>query len=56
MATSQAVALTAVAVPAAELGRSAVEMAMRQLNGETHPEIRLLSPRLTERASSAPRH
>jgi DNA-binding LacI/PurR family transcriptional regulator len=55
MATNQAIPLTSVAIPAAELGRSAVEMAMRQLNGETHPEIRLLSPRLTERASSAPR-
>jgi DNA-binding LacI/PurR family transcriptional regulator len=55
MATSQSIALTSVAIPAAELARTAVEMAMRQLNGETHPEIRLLSPRLTVRASSSRR-
>ena len=51
---NQAIPLTSVAIPAGELGRTAVEMAMRQLNGETHPEVRLLSPRLTPRASTAP--
>ncbi|HEX5407726.1 MAG TPA: LacI family DNA-binding transcriptional regulator [Pseudonocardiaceae bacterium] len=54
MATNQAIPLTAVAIPAAELGRSAVETVMRQLNGDTRPEVRLLAPQLTERASSAP--
>lgn len=54
MAANQAIPLTSVAIPAGELGRTAVEMAMRQLNGETHPEVRLLSPRLTRRASTAP--
>jgi DNA-binding LacI/PurR family transcriptional regulator len=55
MATNQAIPLTSVAIPAGDLGRTAVEMAMRQLNGETHPEIRLLSPLLTRRASTASR-
>jgi DNA-binding LacI/PurR family transcriptional regulator len=52
MAENQAVPLTSVAIPAAELGRTAVEMAMRQLNGEGSPEIRMLSPRFTIRASA----
>ncbi|WP_456153931.1 LacI family DNA-binding transcriptional regulator [Phaeacidiphilus oryzae] len=52
MAENQSVPLTSVAIPAAELGRTAVEMAMRQLNGESYPEIRLLSPRFTIRASA----
>ncbi len=55
MATNQSIPLTSVAIPADEVGRTAVDMAMRQLNGETHPEIRLLSPRLTERSSTAAR-
>lgn len=55
MAKNQSIPLTSVAIPADEVGRTAVEMAMRQLNGETHPEIRLLSPRLTERSSTAVR-
>ncbi len=55
MATSQSIPLTSLAIPSAEVGRTAVEMAMRQLNGETHPEIRLLSPRLTERPSTSAR-
>ncbi|HEY1573022.1 MAG TPA: LacI family DNA-binding transcriptional regulator [Pseudonocardiaceae bacterium] len=52
MATSQSIALTSVDIPAAELGGAAVELAMRQLNGESRPEIRLLAPRLTVRAST----
>ncbi|HEX3650025.1 MAG TPA: LacI family DNA-binding transcriptional regulator [Pseudonocardiaceae bacterium] len=52
MATNQSIALTSVAVPAAELGRSAVELAMRQLGGDAHPELRLLAPVLTQRAST----
>lgn len=55
MAMNQALPLTSVAIPADEIGRTAVEMAMRQLNGETHPEVRLLSPRLTGRSSTSAR-
>jgi DNA-binding LacI/PurR family transcriptional regulator len=55
MAESQVITLSSVAIPATELGRTAVEMAMRQLNGITQPEIRLLSPRLTQRESTAHR-
>lgn len=47
------VALTSVAIPTAEVGQLAVEMAMRQLDGVGQPEIRLLSPRLTVRDSTA---
>ncbi|HEX5117074.1 MAG TPA: LacI family DNA-binding transcriptional regulator [Pseudonocardiaceae bacterium] len=52
MAATQSIALTSVAIPAGELGRAAVELAMRQLDGETHHEIRLLPPQLTVRAST----
>jgi DNA-binding LacI/PurR family transcriptional regulator len=54
MVENHGVALTSVAIPTAEVGRLAVEMAMRQLGGDVHPETRLLSPRLTVRDSSAP--
>lgn len=49
----QFVALTSLAIPAAELGRLAVDMTMRQLDGPAPAEIRLLSPRLTRRHSTA---
>jgi DNA-binding LacI/PurR family transcriptional regulator len=52
MAMAQSVALTSVAIPSAELGRLAVDMTMRQLDGPAPAEIRLVSPRLTQRASS----
>ena len=55
MATSGSVPLTAVAVPTAELGELAVEMAIRQLGRPAPPETRLLAPRLTVRASTARR-
>ena len=59
MAENQFLPLTTVAIPAAELGEIAVEMVIRQLTdtGRTKPsapETRLLSPRLTQRASTAP--
>jgi DNA-binding LacI/PurR family transcriptional regulator len=54
MAESQVLPLTSLAIPAAEIGELAVEMAMRQLNGVAHPEVRLLSPRITDRGSTRP--
>jgi DNA-binding LacI/PurR family transcriptional regulator len=54
MVENHGLALTSVAIPTAEVGQLAVEMAMRQLNGVGQPEIRLLSPRLTVRDSTAP--
>ncbi|HEY0807779.1 MAG TPA: LacI family DNA-binding transcriptional regulator [Pseudonocardiaceae bacterium] len=55
MVENHGIALTSVAIPAAEVGQLAVEMAMRQLaDTRPQPEIRLLSPRLTVRDSSAP--
>ena len=53
MAEQHAVTLTTVAIPAEEVGALAVEMVMRQLAGHTAPEVRLLSPRLTRRESTA---
>lgn len=60
MAENHPVPLTTVAVPATELGDLAVEMTIRQLQQLDRkkppfaPETRLLSPRLTQRASTAP--
>jgi DNA-binding LacI/PurR family transcriptional regulator len=53
MGEQQSVALTTVAIPADEVGKQAVEMVVRRLGGHTTPEIRLLSPRLTVRDSTA---
>ncbi len=53
VATGQSVPLTAVAVPAAELGRRAVDIAMSQLHGGAHPDVTLLPAVLTRRASTA---
>lgn len=47
--------LTSVAVPSAELGTRAVRLLMRKLSGAPVPGATLLPPRLTERASTAPR-
>ncbi|MET9388027.1 LacI family DNA-binding transcriptional regulator [Streptomyces sp. NPDC002928] len=49
------VPVTSVALPSAELGERAVELLMRKLAGTDVPEATLLPPRLTERASTAPR-
>ena len=46
--------LTTVEVPAARLGRLAVEMVVDQLGGTVAPSVRLLPPRLAVRASTGP--
>lgn len=46
--------LTSVDVPGHDIGRVAVEMVMAHLGGETLAGTRLISPRLTDRASVAP--
>jgi DNA-binding LacI/PurR family transcriptional regulator len=46
--------LTAVTGPAQELGRQAVELVMRRIEGGTPPEITLLTPVLTVRESTGP--
>jgi LacI family transcriptional regulator len=45
-------ALTSVLIPADEVGRQAVSLLMRKLEGETVPDATLLDPRLTVRAST----
>ncbi|MBC2907267.1 LacI family DNA-binding transcriptional regulator [Streptomyces cupreus] len=50
------VPITSVALPTAEVGERAVELLMRKLDGKSAPEATLLPPRITERASTAPRH
>ncbi|MDH6702117.1 LacI family DNA-binding transcriptional regulator [Streptomyces sp. MAA16] len=57
LAASLRVPVTSVALPSAELGERAVGLLMRKLNagGEPVPGATLLPPRLTERASTAPR-
>ncbi|WP_155054612.1 LacI family DNA-binding transcriptional regulator [Streptomyces blattellae] len=47
--------VTSVALPSAEVGARAVELLMNKLDGKTVPEATLLPPRMTERASTAPR-
>ncbi|MFJ6956407.1 substrate-binding domain-containing protein, partial [Micromonospora aurantiaca (nom. illeg.)] len=47
--------LTCVPVPAEEVGRQAVALLMRRLNGEPVPEVTLLEPHLTVRDTSAGR-
>ncbi|MEV4755599.1 LacI family DNA-binding transcriptional regulator [Micromonospora sp. NPDC049559] len=46
--------LTSVLIPAEEVGRQAVSLLMRKLEGDPVPEATLLDPRLTVRASTAP--
>jgi DNA-binding LacI/PurR family transcriptional regulator len=46
---------TSVAIPGAEVGAGAVDLLMRKLAGVEVPEATLLAPRLTLRASTAPR-
>lgn len=53
MAKQQPVPLTTIAIPADEVGELAVEMVLRQLDGPTVPETRLLAPRLVRRDSTA---
>ncbi|MFI1095379.1 LacI family DNA-binding transcriptional regulator [Streptomyces sp. NPDC020917] len=47
-------ALTAVAGPARELGRQAVDLVMNRVNGRPVQEVTLLTPELTRRESSGP--
>ncbi|POX43180.1 LacI family transcriptional regulator [Streptomyces sp. Ru73] len=54
-AEAAAVPLTSVTIPAAEVGARSVELLMAKLDGRTVPDATLLPPRLTERASTAPR-
>ncbi|PRW63643.1 LacI family DNA-binding transcriptional regulator [Actinopolyspora mortivallis] len=48
------VPLTTVPLPSDEIGRTAVEMTMRELEGTASAEVRLLSPRLVPGRSTAP--
>ncbi|MFI6360253.1 LacI family DNA-binding transcriptional regulator [Streptomyces sp. NPDC050743] len=56
LAESLRVPVTSVALPSAELGARAVGLLMKKLDGTAVPEATLLPPRLTERASTAPRN
>jgi DNA-binding LacI/PurR family transcriptional regulator len=53
MASTHAVTCTNIAIPAQELGTAAVDMVMRQLDGQVPAETRLLAPVLTVRSSTA---
>ncbi len=53
VAVSHPVALTSVDIPAQTIGAIAVEMVIHQLADRRGPEVRLLTPRLVERASCA---
>ncbi|MCI3153958.1 LacI family transcriptional regulator [Streptomyces sp. GB4-14] len=55
VAAAARVPVTSVAVPAAELGARAVHLLVRKLSGAAVPGTTLLPPRLTVRASTAPR-
>ena len=50
------VPVTSVALPSAEVGTRAVELLMKKLDSKSVPEATLLPPRMTERASTAPRN
>ncbi|MGA5195789.1 LacI family DNA-binding transcriptional regulator [Streptomyces exfoliatus] len=54
VATHASVPLTAVSVPAQEMGRLAVERIVRRLEGERSGGTELIAPRLTPRASTGP--
>lgn len=55
LAENVRVPVTSVAIPSTKVGARAVELLMRKLGGTDVPEATLLAPRLTERASTAPR-
>jgi DNA-binding LacI/PurR family transcriptional regulator len=55
LAESVPVPVTSVALPSAEVGERAVQLLMKKLGGSAVPEATLLPPRMTERASTAPR-
>jgi DNA-binding LacI/PurR family transcriptional regulator len=54
VATQASVRLTSVAIPAQEMGRRTVERVVAKLEGRGRPEVELLEPELTVRASSGP--
>ncbi|MET7985347.1 MULTISPECIES: LacI family DNA-binding transcriptional regulator [unclassified Streptomyces] len=55
LAGSLRVPVTSIAIPAAEVGARAVDLLMRKMDGTPCPEATLLAPRMTDRASTAPR-
>ncbi|MEU5598112.1 LacI family DNA-binding transcriptional regulator [Streptomyces sp. NPDC020298] len=55
LAESVRVPVTSVALPSAEVGERAVRLLMQKLDGTVVPEATLLPPRMTDRASTAPR-
>ncbi|WP_199830298.1 LacI family DNA-binding transcriptional regulator [Streptomyces viridochromogenes] len=55
LAASLRVPVTSIALPADEVGARAVELLMRKLDGKPVPEATSLSPRMTERGSTAQR-
>ncbi|MFF4019151.1 LacI family DNA-binding transcriptional regulator [Streptomyces sp. NPDC001843] len=55
LAASLRVPVTSVTLPSTELGERAVELLMAKLGGTEVPGATLLPPRMTERASTAPR-
>jgi DNA-binding LacI/PurR family transcriptional regulator len=55
LAENLRVPVTSIALPSTEVGARAVDLLMKKLGGTPVPEATLLSPRLTERASTAPR-
>ncbi|MEU6381470.1 LacI family DNA-binding transcriptional regulator [Streptomyces sp. NPDC046909] len=56
LAENLRVPVTSVALPSAEVGSRAVELLMKKLDQKSVPEATLLPPRMTERASTAPRN
>lgn len=52
MASTHSVSFTNIAIPAQELGASAVDMVMRQLDDQVSAETRLVAPVLTVRSST----
>ncbi len=54
LAVSSTPQLTAVAIPARQMGQRAVELAVARLGGQEAAEVRLLEPELTVRASTGP--
>ncbi|MGW7602081.1 substrate-binding domain-containing protein, partial [Streptomyces antimycoticus] len=55
VATQASVRLTSVAIPAQEMGRRAVELAVAKLEGQPlEKQVTLLAPELTVRTSSGP--
>lgn len=54
MAVVQSPPVTSVDIPAVSVGRTAVEMVLAGLDHEAAPQVRLLSPTITERATTLP--